>query len=43
MFIDEQRYIEINDTWFEKSCHFPQWSENKKFNNVLINMVNSKK
>lgn len=23
---------------FEKSCHFPQWSENEKFNNLLIDL-----
>lgn len=26
---------------FEKSCHFPQWSEADKFNNILKNLPNS--
>lgn len=25
--------------WFEHSCHFPQWSENKKFNQLLIGLL----
>lgn len=25
--------------WFEHSCHFPQWSESKKFNQLLIELV----
>ena len=25
--------------WFEKSCHFPQWSENEKFNSILASLT----
>lgn len=25
--------------WFEHSCHFPQWSENSKFNQLLIGLL----
>lgn len=25
--------------YFEKSCHFPQWSEAEKFNNILIDLL----
>ena len=25
--------------WFEKSCHFPQWSENEKFNSILASLA----
>lgn len=25
--------------WFERSCHFPQWSENDKFNNLIIKLL----
>lgn len=25
--------------WFEKSCHFPQWSENDRFNKLLIGLL----
>lgn len=26
--------------WFEKSCHFPQWSEAEKFNSILTGLLN---
>lgn len=26
--------------WFENSCHFPQWSESNKFNQMMIDLVN---
>lgn len=25
--------------WFEKSCHFPQWSESQRFNELLIELL----
>lgn len=25
--------------WFEKSCHFPQWSESERFNQLLCNLL----
>lgn len=25
--------------WFEKSCHFPQWSETEKFNEIMFSLV----
>ena len=25
--------------WFEKSCHFPQWSESDKFNKLIIELL----
>ncbi len=25
--------------WFEKSCHFPQWSESEKFNHLLCDLL----
>lgn len=25
--------------WFEKSCHFPQWSESEKFNEIMFSLV----
>lgn len=25
--------------WFERSCHFPQWSENERFNKILVELV----
>lgn len=25
--------------WFEKSCHFPQWSESEKFNQLLCDLL----
>lgn len=25
--------------WFEKSCHFPQWSENKKFHQLMSHVL----
>lgn len=25
--------------WFERSCHFPQWSESEKFNRLLIHLA----
>jgi pimeloyl-ACP methyl ester carboxylesterase len=25
--------------WFDQSCHFPQWSEADKFNNILISLL----
>lgn len=25
--------------WFEQSCHFPQWSENNKFNQLIIDLI----
>lgn len=25
--------------WFEHSCHFPQWSENKKFNKLMVEII----
>lgn len=25
--------------WFDRSCHFPQWSENKKFNQLVIDLL----
>lgn len=25
--------------WFEHSCHFPQWSENRRFNQLLIGLL----
>ncbi|MCU6734484.1 alpha/beta fold hydrolase [Diplocloster agilis] len=27
--------------WFEKSCHFPQWSESEKFNKLLCGLPGS--
>jgi pimeloyl-ACP methyl ester carboxylesterase len=27
--------------WFEKSCHFPQWSEPQKFYEVMASVINS--
>lgn len=26
--------------WFEKSCHFPQWSESERFNKLLCDLLN---
>lgn len=26
--------------WFENSCHFPQWSESKKFTEVMLSCLN---
>ena len=26
--------------WFEKSCHFPQWSENRRFHKLMIELKN---
>ncbi|MBW9152324.1 alpha/beta fold hydrolase [Clostridium estertheticum] len=26
--------------WFEKSCHFPQWCEASKFNDIVIGLIN---
>lgn len=26
--------------WFEKSCHFPQWCEADKFNDIIIGLLN---
>lgn len=25
--------------WFEKSCHFPQWSESKRFNQLMCDLL----
>lgn len=25
--------------WFEKSCHFPQWSEHERFNHLMIQLL----
>lgn len=25
--------------WFEKSCHFPQWSENERFNKLICDLL----
>ena len=38
------KYFEAIETkkqffWFEKSCHFPQWSENRRFNRLLVELL----
>jgi len=25
--------------WFEKTCHFPQWSESDRFNKLLCDLL----
>lgn len=25
--------------WFDKSCHFPQWSEKERFNSILAELA----
>ena len=39
-----REYFETIETkkqffWFEKSCHFPQWSENDRFNRLLAEVL----
>lgn len=26
--------------WFEESCHFPQWSENRRFHKLMTELKN---
>lgn len=30
----EKRFV-----WFEHSCHFPQWSESEKFNELMVELI----
>ncbi len=39
-----KEYFDLIETekqfyWFEKSCHFPQWSESERFNQLLCNLL----
>lgn len=33
------KMLEQQFYWFEKSCHFPQWSESERFNTLLCDLL----